>query len=267
MSTNINFNKRLGFFGSGTSDGITLPSASGFENTKSILIDGIDELISMGDVLNMANDGTDPFSYSVWFKTTDTGSFQSFISKNRGSVWLNGVLFSMRGNLKSFNVFLGTGQGNQRVKGKTGTISTINDGNWHHVCLTYDGSQVLGGMTLYYDNNPVTLSVDGTQGTPNNVSTSGQADFMIGARGLASSPSLAFNGNIDEVSYFTSELSAPDVNTIYGTGVPNDISSLNPIGWWRCGDGDTSPTLTDNGSGSNNGTMTNFSTFSTDVPT
>mgnify|MGYP003658216915 CR=1 FL=1 len=265
MSTNINFKKHLGIKSTGAS--ISLPSASGFANTKSILIDGIDELISMGDVLNMANDGTDPFSYSVWFKTTDTGSFQSFISKNRGSVWFNGVLFSMRGNLKSFNVFLGTGQGNQRIKGKTGTISDINDGNWHHVCLTYDGSQVLGGMTLYYDNNPVTLSVDGTQGTPNNVSTSGQADFMIGARGLASSPSLAFNGSLDEVSYFTSELSASNVNTIYGTGVPNDISSLNPIGWWRCGDGDTSPTLTDNGSGSNNGTMTNFTAFSTDVPT
>ena len=41
----------------------------------------------------------------------------------------------------------------------------------------------------------------------------------------------------------------------------------SPVSWWRCGDGDTSPTLTDNGSGGNDGTMTNFSTFSTDVPT
>ena len=245
----------------------SLGTAAAFANTKSILIDGVDELISMGDVLDMANDGTDAFTYSLWFKTTDTGSFQTFVSKNRGSVWLNGVSFSMRANLKSFNVSLGTGQSNQRVKGKTGTISTINDGNWHHACLTYDGSQVLSGFTLYYDNSVVALSVDGTQGTPNNVSTTGQADFMIGARGLASSPSLAFNGSLDEVSYFTSELSASNVNTIYGTGVPNDISSLNPIGWWRCGDGDTSPTLTDNGCGSNNGTMTNFTAFSTDVPT
>ena len=30
---------------------------------------------------------------------------------------------------------------------------------------------------------------------------------------------------------------------------------------------DTSPTLTDNGSGGNDGTMESFSTFSTDVPT
>jgi hypothetical protein len=249
---------------------------SSFENLYSFAFDGNFDLVTMGDVLNMANDGTDPFSYSLWYKTTDTGSFQMFIGKQNSSTgsWFNGVSFSMRGNLKNFNVFLGTGQGNQRIKGKTGTISDINDGNWHHVCLTYDGSQVLGGMTLYYDNNPVTLSVDGTQGTPTDVSTSGQADFIIGSRGLsgATPPSIPFNGNLDEVAYFTSELSAPDVSTIYGTGVPNDISSLNPVGWWRMGDKatfSTNWTLTDQGSGGNNGTSVSMPEGSrqTDVPT
>jgi hypothetical protein len=127
-------------------------------------------------------------------------------------------------------------------------------------------------MALYYDNTPQTLSVDGTQGTPNNVSTAGQADFMIGARGLASSASLPFNGNIDEVSYFTSELSAPDVSKIYGTGVPNDISSLTPVGWWRMGDKasfSTNWTLVDQGSGGNNGTSVSMPVGArqTDVPT
>lgn len=238
-----------------------------FTNTKSILLDGVDDLVTMGDVLNMANDGTDPFSYSLWYKTTHTGSHQMFISKNRNGVWFNGVNFSMRGDLKILQFGLGTGQSNQRIRGKTGTISDIRDGNWHHVCLTYDGSQALSGFTLYYDNASLTILPEGTQGTPNNVSTAGQADFMIGARGLTSSIGVPFDGNIDEVSYFTSELSSSDVNAIYGTGVPNDISSLNPVGWWRCGDGDTAPTIIDHGSGGNNGTMTNFSTFSTDVPT
>ena len=31
------------------------------------------------------------------------------------------------------------------------------------------------------------------------------------------------------------------------------------LSWWRMGDGDTFPTLTDNGSGGNDGTMTNMS--------
>ena len=273
MPTNINFDKKLGITGV---TGISLPSSSAdFASTNSFTFDGNSDLVSMGDVLNMANDGTDAFTYSLWYKTTDTGSFQMFIGKQRVSGWFNGVTFSMRGDLKNFNVFLGTGQGNQRIKGKTSTISDINDGNWHHVCLTYDGSQVLSGMTLYYDNNPVTLSVDGTQGTPTNVSTSGQADFIIGARGLATSFGLPFNGNLDEVAYFTSELSAPDVSTIYGTGVPNDISSFNPVGWWRMGE-EANYTgrewvLTDQGSGGNNGFSNTIpappAQPSTDVPT
>jgi hypothetical protein len=76
------------------------------------------------------------------------------------------------------------------------------------------------------------------------------------------------NGLIDEVAIFNTELSASDVTTIYNSAIPNDISSISGlVSWWRCGDGDTAPTITDNGSGGNDGTMTNFSTFSTDVPT
>ena len=88
-------------------------------------------------------------------------------------------------------------------------------------------------------------------------------------RGKASSYALPFDGNIDEVAYFTSELSASDVTTIYNSGVPNDISSLSPTGWWRMGDNDsgTGTTVTDQGSGSNNGTLTNSPTFQTNVPT
>ena len=34
----------------------------------------------------------------------------------------------------------------------------------------------------------------------------------------------------------TTVLSSTDVATIYGTGVPNDISSLNPLAWYRMGE-------------------------------
>lgn len=69
---------------------------------------------------------------------------------------------------------------------------------------------------------------------------------------------------VDEISIFDSVKSVSDVQT---GGVPNDLTSLNPVLWYRCGDGDTSPTLTNNGSGSSlDGTMVNVTTFSSDVP-
>ena len=76
-------------------------------------------------------------------------------------------------------------------------------------------------------------------------------------------------GNLDEVSIFNSELSQTDVTTIYNLGVPNDISAMSGlVSYWRMGDNDTYPTITDN-VGSNNGTMKFMSAanFVTDVPT
>ena len=88
---------------------------------------------------------------------------------------------------------------------------------------------------------------------------------MLGARGTTSSYGVLYDGLLDEVAYFNSELSASDISTIYGTGAPSDLSSLSPISWWRF-EG-TGTTATDSGSGGNNGTLTNGVTRSSDVPT
>ena len=80
--------------------------------------------------------------------------------------------------------------------------------------------------------------------------------------------SLFLNGYVDEVAIFNSALSASDVSDIYNSGVPADLTSLSPVNWWRMGDNDggTGTTITDQGSGGNNGTLTNGPTFSTTVP-
>jgi hypothetical protein len=77
------------------------------------------------------------------------------------------------------------------------------------------------------------------------------------------------SGNIDEVAIWDSALSASDITSIYNSGVPNDISSLSPVAYYRMGDNDggTGTTITDQGSGGNDGTLTNGPTFLTDVPT
>ena len=60
--------------------------------------------------------------------------------------------------------------------------------------------------------------------------------------------------------------------SIYNSGVPTDIGTnglnLSPLHWWRMGDNDsgTGTTITDQGSGSNDASLVNGPTFSTDVP-
>ena len=51
-----------------------------------------------------------------------------------------------------------------------------------------------------------------------------------------------------------------DITTIYNSGTPADISSLSPIGYWRSENStfSTNWTVTDNGSGSSDGTSANM---------
>ena len=82
--------------------------------------------------------------------------------------------------------------------------------------------------------------------------------------GSGYSVSYPYSGLQDEVSYFDTTLSQSDVTTIYNGGVPNDLTSLSPLSWWRFEGSGT--TATDSGSGGNNGTLTNGVTRSADVP-
>jgi len=235
------------------------PRPESIFNRFSFEFDGTDEFVTMGNTINMAQDGSDAFSFSFWMKRTNGSGIQTFLGKNQTSgkgirLYSNGnIIYMLIGTYSSACIF------NQF------NFTTLNNGSWHHIVWTYDGSSTQAGMKLYINDSLKTLG-SGITNTPINLQNT-TMDFMIGASGTLSSYNYEYNGYMDEVSYFDSVLSASDVNSIYNGGVPNDLTSLSPISWWRCGEGDTSPTLTDNGSGGNDGTMTNFTTFSTDTPT
>ena len=237
-----------------------VPTASTFSNTQSILLDGVDDFVEVADADNLSfgNGTTDsPFSISTWIKIGQTTA-QGIVTKYGSSSSTREYLFYTTGG-KLRLLFIDASNGANNFATGTTNLST---NTWYHVSCTYDGrggSTAYNGITLYI--NGVAESVTTSGGSYTAMSNTSQRVEI----GKYSTNELL--GNIDEVSVFNSELSQSDVTTIYNGGVPNDISSLSPLSWWRCGDGDTSPTLTDNGSGGNDGTMTNFSTFSTDVPT
>ena len=73
--------------------------------------------------------------------------------------------------------------------------------------------------------------------------------FMVGKSGQSQS---LRDVKLDEVAIWSSDQSA-NVSSIYNSGSPFDLSLLGvaPAHWWRMGDGDTYPTLSDNISGTN----------------
>ena len=222
-----------------------------FTNTKSIEFDGTNDYIDVGDndSLSFGDSVTDsPFSISAWIKMDTTTSF-SICSKYASSNTLEYQFIFVSGGRLIFRLF--DGGSTVRIGRLTADISS-NVGSWTHVVATYDGSSTLAGIKIYVNNSraDVTDSSLNTYVAMHNTS----APFEIGRY----STSYA-DGLIDEVAIFNTELSSTDVTAIYNSGIPNDLCTLNPLSWWRMGDGDTFPTLTDNGSGGNDGTMTNMS--------
>jgi hypothetical protein len=214
---------------------------SSFTNTKSIDLDAVDDSVTLASDIVLGTTS----SVSFWMKRNDTAIAQPL------------------GNVTAWSDFLVRLQTTQISFGRVPfvfnnatTLSTINQTSaWTHMLFVRTGAT----CNLYVNG----VNNDGAK---TNANAAWVNKFrVIGAPG--DGLTWNFNGFMDEVALFTTALTSSDATAIYNGGAPTDLTSYSPLGWWRCGDGDTSPTLTDNGSGGNNGTMVNFSTFSTDVPT
>ena len=209
-----------------------------FPNTKSIELDGIDDRVIFTQV---SRNGV--FTFSYWFKFTG-----GFNVNTECFIW---------GCYNNNSSYIKLVSNTQVILKLNGTQYTINESGGNNI-----PQNTWSNFTLIRNSsNSVQLYLDGnTFGSP----ISSTRTFTFSSFGRIISLSFGFKGLIDEASLFYSDETA-NLSTI--TSSPTDLTSLSPLSWYRCGDGDTVPTLTDNGSGGNDGTMQNFSTFSSDVPT
>jgi hypothetical protein len=97
-------------------------------------------------------------------------------------------------------------------------------------------------------------------GTPSDIPylTAMGYSYNSNLRMATSAGTYYFEGGIDEVATFDRVVTPSEIATL-STSPTVDLSSLSPYAWYRNGDGDTYPTLTDNGSGGNDATMVNMS--------
>lgn len=129
-------------------------------------------------------------------------------------------------------------------------ISGVNNGAWHHIVMTYDGTT----QRLYVDGAQV--DSDAATGA---IDTSA-SDLYVGA---ISGTSEFFNGNIDEVAIYPTALSAARIRQHYQTAkaIPgrylNEVLADNPNAFWRL---KSSTTLQDTTSNGHNGTLTGVTT-------
>ena len=229
---------------------LTGTGGSSFSNLQSLEFDGIDDYVDCGNPTSLQITGA--LTISAWVKTTNTSTASVVVGKDGVSPHAT----------RSYQVQVQSSGEARLVVFKSGSTldivtgtSSINNGNWHHIMGVNDGADL-----KIYVNGTLEATEVGGGGTIQN----GTANFNIGRRQGNAANELEFLGNIDEVAVWNSDQSA-NATTIYNSGVPNDISSLSPISYWRF-EG-TGTTATDIGSGGNDGTLTNGVTRSTDVPT
>jgi len=215
--------------------------SSDFANAYSVSFDGSNDYMQTSS--DTALGSASAFTLAVWFKTSDTdGGKEAIISMGTSTY------FAIR--------TIGSNVEIREASGGT-TIGQHSTTGWNFAVVVHDGTTLKGSLNgaSFVTRTPQYTLPQSGYNTPLAV-------------GRLISYGQYFPGLVDEAAYWTSALSFSDVTAMYNSGVPTDISSYSPVGWWRMGDDDsgTGTTITDQGSGSNDGTLTNGPTFSSDVP-
>lgn len=176
---------------------------------NALTFDGANDYAVMPSNSAISQFGTGEFTVSVWYKSSSATDQFLIDNKTAGT------------NLAGYDVFLSpSGAANFRVADGTTqhvAISPIglSDGLWHHLV----GTRSSAGLKIYIDG---TQAGTNTNGGAFNVTNS--TNMYFGS--YNSTPSLPFNGSMDEVRFYNRALSATEISNMYDANNAGVSSSL-----------------------------------------
>jgi hypothetical protein len=240
-----------------------------FANTKSVNFNQNDYLNANGGILQNilgrtgnGSGSSDAWSVSLYFKAgTSNNQSQTILYAGNGNLSGNNHLrIYWNGNnvLRQQLCFrYGSNFNNLELKSPIGAITTAS--GWNHILISYDGGttgSASGSVNAYYSRfkmfiNGVQQSTVNTNQNFGNSNSLTVSEFSVG-RYSTGTGYMRNNCKIDELAIWDSDQSA-NISNIYNSGSPLDLSGLSssPWHWWRMGDGDTYPFLSDTGSQAN----------------
>jgi len=180
--------------------------------------DGVDDVIIISNEANFDFEKNEPFSMKMWFKT-DSSAIQTLIGKGFNTIGLSGYL--ILATPTNLNVYLTNTWSSNAITKSMGM--SYNDGDWHYIATTYDGSSTNAGLKLYIDGvNIDNGGLDTLTGTILN-----NEPLRIGNRG-GTGPS-PFNGSIDDVKIYNRALSANEIEQSYWSAIIHKETGINKI--------------------------------------
>ena len=255
-------------------------------NKKAVSLDGTDDhiLISDSDAFSFTDGSTDkPFSMSAWVLvgdiSTDNGPFITKINFTASTA--TEYLFKQaNGKVQMFMYDTSKSTSGHAIRALANATSLTSD-TWHHVVVTYDGSNSQNGITLYTDGSETASTKTATQtvvdGSPvvyeNMRNTT--IPLILGATQDGATPPVVatrvFEDKLADICVFDKELSAAEVTEIYNSNQVKDMTKFsaydNIISWWKMGD-DLDTTGAGNikdYKGSHHGTLTNGASIVDDI--
>jgi len=187
------------------------------------------------------------------------------------SMWIKPSQVPPSGTQAIFSFYSNSSNRIEMYPGSAGTITFVNNNGglsataaafpspapsngWYHVALVYDGTftdpdpvvQNQGRIKPYINAVYTPAGVSGTQQSQTaNFNTTPPKRATIGARSdNYATPTLDFDGHIDEFAIFSASLTAERIQNIYDTTInnPGKVADLDetpegvPAVWYRMGD-------------------------------
>lgn len=195
---------------------------------------------------------TNAFSFYVWVRWTASGA-QHIIGRVGGSASNTGWSLYAQGTALRFSH---KSSGTSRLVVAT-TATGWNDGKWHAVLVTYDGSSTPGGCHIYVDGTDQPLTT-----VESTLTTSTQGGFQMTMAQDVNQTAFEYTGDCAGLAVFSGVLGSTDRATLYNGRRPPSKTAVLAIsgllGFWRMGNGATYPTIPDE-TGANPCTLTALS--------
>ncbi|MBY0369703.1 hypothetical protein K2X33_03390 [bacterium] len=181
-------------------DGTT--TVSGTNGPYRATFDGSNDYVSFGNASALSFDKTSSFTFETWMRSTSTTATIAILGKMGSSPFPGYGLYM---NYPSTGVIgwqlINTYPTNLLTVYST---TTVNDGAWHHVALTYDGSSTAAGTKIYIDGTASTNTFANTL----TGATTNSAAFTVGAR----SGSLNWGGEIAILRAYNRKLTSSEIS-------------------------------------------------------
>jgi hypothetical protein len=214
----------------GSSSNFPSGGVTPFENEYSLEFDGVNDGVQLGETTTSLGLST-AISVSIWAKMPEgTVTFKSLIAEdNTGGTTRNWSLIIVTNKIY-WSIWNADGSAKSAIDP---TTERIQDGEWHHIMGTYDGTSNADGLKLWVDG----VNVVSATATSTGIRTAAVTTWI----GAIASAGTAWNweGHLDEASTW-SEVKVPDDVRDSETSKPIDLSGKSGLhSWTRMGDGAT----------------------------